>query len=461
VSRLPIRTRLTLAFTSAVAVVFLLAGTFLYLRLERSLDAGINSSLQTQAGQVAALVRQADSGLRQSAARGDGFAQILTARGLVLDASPQLGAGSVLRPAQVRDGLRQPLGVDRVIAVRGVREHVRLLATPVAAQDQRLLVVVGASLVDRDQALSTLRTELLLGGPAALLAVAIAGYLLARAALRPVEAMRLAAERLSGTDLDERMPLTHPNDEIRRLGSTLNGLLARLEQSMVRERRFVSDASHELRTPLALLRTELELALRRPRSDGELRAALTSAVAEAERLAELADGLLVLARRGEGELPVASSITPVEAILESVARRFRPRAEELGRAIRVDDRFAGEASIDAAQVEQALANLVGNALRHGRGTTTIGASLVAGGLELSVEDEGDGFDAEFLPRAFERFSQADESRSGSGSGLGLAIVDAIVSAHGGTATASNHEPRGGRVEIRFPDAAIAVRYIST
>ncbi len=453
-SRLAIRTRLTLAFTSAVAVVFLLAGTFLYVRLEHSLDASIDASLQAQAGQVAALIRQADSGLRQggnTAARSDSFAQVLTAGGRVYDASPQLGSGSLLSAAQLHDAFQHPLKIDRSVLVRGEPEPVRLLATPVSAQGQTLMVVVSASLADRDQALNTLRYELLLGGPAALLVVALSGYLLARAALRPVEALRRETERFSGTDLSQRVTLPQADDEIQRLGATLNGLLSRLERSMSHERQFVADASHELRTPLALLRTELELALRRPRSNDELRTALRSAAAESERMAQLADDLLVLARSDEVELAVARSQTPVADVLGAVVRRFQGGAADAGRRIVIDDRFPGAANLDATRIEQALANLVENALRHGGGTITISATPVSHGLGLSVEDEGDGFDPDFLPRAFERFSQADRARTGRGAGLGLAIVDAIVTAHDGTVTAANRHPHGGRVQITIPN----------
>ena len=452
-SRLPIRARVTLAFTSAVAMVFLLAGTFLYLRLEHSLDASIDTSLQAQAGQVAALVKQADSGLRQGGsalARSDSFAQVLTTRGAVLDASPQLGAGPLLSATQLRTAFQHTLTNDRRITVRGEPAHVRLLATPVSAQGQRLVVVAGASLADRDQALNTLRSELLLGGPAALLAVALAGYLLARSALRPVEAMRRETEGLSGTDLSQRVGLPPPNDEIRRLGTTLNGLLGRLEESMSRERQFVADASHELRTPLALLRTELELALRRPRTTDELRSALRSAEAETERMAQLADGLLVLARSDEAKLSLTTSVTPVNAILEAVAARFERQAAEDGRTILVEDSFLGNANLDAARIEQALSNLVENALRYGHGTTTVSATRIPEGLRLSVRDEGDGFDSELLPRAFERFTQSDSARTGPGAGLGLAIVEAIVAGHGGTVTACNGEPHGGHVQITIP-----------
>jgi len=217
-------------------------------------------------------------------------------------------------------------------------------------------------------------------------------------------------------------------------------MLARLEAGLERERQFVADASHELRTPLASLKTELEVALRRPRSPDELEAALRSAAEEADRLARLADDLLVLAATGrEARLHVE----PIDAreLLETVAGRFARN----GRPIEV---AAGSETIagDRVRLEQALGNLVDNALRHGRGTVRLEAT----GGWIRVTDEGPGFAPEFLPRAFDRFSRADEARTRGGAGLGLALVDAVARAHGGTATARNREQGGAEVEISLP-----------
>ena len=182
----------------------------------------------------------------------------------------------------------------------GFDERVRLLARPT---DNRV-VVVGATREDRDEALSSLGTVLLTGGPIALLLAAGAGYWLASAALRPVGAMRREAAEISRLGSGRRLPVPPAGDELSKLGGTLNEMLARLESSAERERSFVASASHELRTPLALLKTELELALREGRSAEELRAAVASAAAESDRLVQLAEDLLVLARADEGRLPV-------------------------------------------------------------------------------------------------------------------------------------------------------------
>ena len=455
-NRLPIRLRLTLTFTAAVAVVFVCAGAFLYLRLQHTLDAGIRSSLQAQASQVTALVRQADNGLRQggTSARSDSFAQVLTTSGSVYDASPTLPPRPLLTAKEVRRALDGQLVVDRSVH-DGSSGTDRLLAVPVSAQGQRLVVVVGAALADRNQALDALLYQLLLGGPAALALVALAGHLLARAALRPVERMRSETQRMSGAVSPERVTLPPADDEIRRLGSTLNDLLERLELSVQRERRFAADASHELRTPLALLRTELELALRRPRSVDDLVAAIRSAAAETDRVAELAEGLLVLARADSANLALARRPVPSGQLLVDVAQRYCRRAAEQHRRIVVEDAFEGVVTVDAPRLEQALDNLAENALRYGRGDITLRAQRSEAALELRVADRGRGFAPEFLPRAFDRFSRPDDARSGDGSGLGLSIVQAIAHAHGGAVTAENLAGHGAVITISIPLAPSA------
>jgi two-component system, OmpR family, sensor kinase len=305
------------------------------------------------------------------------------------------------------------------------------------------VLVVGASLEDREEALEGLVAELFVVGPLALLLSSLAGYVLAGAALRPVEAMRRRAAEISTERPGRRLPLPRARDEIHRLGATLNAMLARLEAAFARERRFVADASHELRTPLALLRTELELALRRPRSAKDLEQALRSAAEEVDRLSTLAEDLLVLARADEGALPLRRSSIEAGELLDSVARRFALRAADEGRALDVDAPGDTPLEADRLRLEQALGNLVDNALRYGAGTIRLDARTHDGRVELRVGDEGPGFPPEFLPRAFERFTRADEARGRGAAGLGLAIVDAIARAHGGTAQAANKAAGAG------------------
>jgi signal transduction histidine kinase len=321
----------------------------------------------------------------------------------------------------------------------GSNAAIRLLAEPVRAQDKQLIVVVGTSLATRDDALAALRTELLVGAPIALLLASVLGYVVAAGALRPVERMRTRVTAISGSRLGDRLPVPPSGDEISRLGETLNEMLGRIETAMKRERSFVADASHELRTPLAHLRAEVELALESPRRHDELEAALRSVAAETDRLAQLAEDLLLLARVDGGTLPIRRQDVVVAELLDGIARRFERRADNEGRKIEVVANGA-HLNVDRLRVEQALGNLVENALRYGEGTIRLEGDTQT----LRVSDEGPGFPPGFAPRAFERFSRADESRGAGGAGLGLAIVAAVAEAHGGSAAVA-----GATVTVRL------------
>jgi two-component system OmpR family sensor kinase len=444
-ARVPIRLRLTLVFAAAMAIVLLAMGLFLYLRLGVALDRTIEQSLRSRADDVITLILETDNGLREPqetrlGEQGQGFAQVVKPGGVVADGTPGLGGRSLLGDAQLARATGATIIVDRP-PLPGGDDPIRLLATPVQSEDGGLLVVVvGASLEGRSDALEGLRNQLLVGGPIVLLLSSLVAYLLAAAALRPVESMRREAEAVSAAEPGRRLPLPPAHDEIARLGETLNTMLGRLETALAREQRFVSDASHELRTPLAALRTELELALRRERSAGELKQALRSAAEESERLSQLAEDLLVLARSHGGRLPVRRERLAAAALLADVRERFARRAADAGRPLEIqaDDRL--ELSVDRLRAEQALGNLVENALRHGRGRILLQAHRRNGQVELHVRDEGPGFAPEFLGHAFEPFAREDPARRGPGAGLGLAIVNVIARAHGGAAHAAN---RGG------------------
>ena len=324
-----------------------------------------------------------------------------------------------------------------------------MLARPAPTAGGEVVVVVGESLEQRRRALEGLHTLLAIGGPLALLVASLAGYTVAAAALRPVERMRRRAAELTG-EAEGRLPVPPSRDEIARLGDTLNAMLGRLQAVLARERSFVSDASHELRTPLAILRTELELALRGHATRDELEEAVRSAAEETERLNQLADDLLVIARSDQGRLPVRPADIDADSLLTGVAHRFAARARAERRTLRAESADGLTLTADRARLEQALANMVDNALRHGAGDVVLSAAGDDGHVELHVRDRGPGFPVEFLPSAFERFSRADEARSRGGTGLGLAITSAVARAHGGEAHASNLDEGGADVWLEIP-----------
>jgi signal transduction histidine kinase len=243
--------------------------------------------------------------------------------------------------------------------------------------------------------------------------------------------MRRRAQEITLEQSGERLPLPRAEDEIHDLGETLNVMLDRLEAGIRHERAFVADASHELRTPLAILGAELELANRRERSHEYLRAAVRSASEEVARLTRLAEDLLVIARFDQGQLPIAREPVQLRALLERVRDRFARRPIGGEREIAVDAPAGPPVDLDPVRIEQALGNLVDNALRHGAGNVRIAARREDGFVLLEVSDEGSGFAPGFERDAFERFTRADTGRAGGGTGLGLAIVRAIAVAHGG------------------------------
>ena len=381
--------------------------------------------------------------------QGESFAQVLELDGTVLDASPSLRDRPLLTPAEVRGAAaRRQTILSRPSPFE--TEPARLLATPVSAQGRRMLVVVGTDSDDRDAALRNLLLLFLVGGPVALLLASLAGYGVASAALAPVEQMRRKAAQITDHTPGERLPVGSTDDEIARLGTTLNTMLERLERSFERERAFVADASHELRTPLAILKTEIELALREGRTQAELLDALRSAGEETDRLAELAEALLIIARADGGGLVLAPAALRSDELLDGVRARFATRLSAGDRELVVDDDTAAALLGDRRRLEQALGNLVENALQHGAGTIQLAARADAGHIELHVRDEGPGFPPEFLAAAFERFTRADAARARGGSGLGLSIVQVIARAHGGVARAANQPDGGADVWIELP-----------
>jgi len=311
------------------------------------------------------------------------------------------------------------------------------------------VVVVGADLPQREHALDVLTGALLIGGPLALALAALAGYALASGALRPVEAMRRRAATISAADPEARLPLPQAHDEIRRLGATLNEMLARLAHARARERAFVADASHELRTPLTILKGELELAAAGNPDREELQRVVRSATEETDRLVALAEELLALARLDEDTLTIRPEPVAVHGVMETVASSFAAGAAEAGRTLVVENGPPLTAQADPERLRQALDNLVENALRHGAGAVRIGARARGGGVEVHVRDEGAGFAPGFLPRAFDRFARGAADRR-PGSGLGLAIVAAVAAAHGGSAHAENGPNGGADVWITLP-----------
>jgi two-component system OmpR family sensor kinase len=451
---LPIRLRLTFVFAAAMAMVLAAMGSFVFFRVGRALEASVDQGLRAQAFEAQSRVDRGRPFVERDIGEGTTYGQLIGSDGRVVASTPP--SQRPFAAARVLAAARSGRSAYESTKLPGLRHEWRLLATPVRVHGRTEVLILTRSLEGREQTLHHLFRQFLIAGPIALLLTSLAGYALAALALRPVDAMRRRAQAVSASTPGRRLPVPRTGDELQRLATTLNDMLARLEAAFTHERRFVADASHELRTPLALLRTELELALRRPRSAQELEAALRAAAEDTERLSRLAEDLLLIARADQGRLPIRTEALDAAPLLRDAAERFDERARGQGRTLEVDATTLA-INADPERLHQALANLVENAIVHGSGPVVLSAKSRKGLVELHVTDEGRGFPSAFLERAFDRFTRAEESRPSGGTGLGLAIVALIAAAHGGEAGATNRRGGGADVWIAVPAAAFAPR----
>jgi signal transduction histidine kinase len=431
-----------------MAIVLTAMSVFVYFRVRTTLTNSTDESLRAQVGEAHDRLSRGEPQVLDPNEPDSVIASVFDGQGHLL-AHSRGGTTTLLTSA---DFARAQQGT--VLRTRGnvvgLPGEWRVLGTHSALGRSPIVVAVATPLSQRDAALHHLLTQLGLSLPFALLLASIAGYGLTALALRPVEAMRLRAGEISAEKPGKRLPIPRARDEVSRLATTLNEMLDRVEKALTHERRLVADASHELRTPLAMLKAQLELALSRKRSVEELEKAVRSAASETDQLAELAEGLLFLARSDQGPLPLDRERVAVVGLLDDVCRHFAGHLETQGRTIEVLSAPDTDAYADPTRLAQALSNLVQNALVHGAGKVGLSAKVVARCVELHVVDAGSGFPPEFLPKAFDRFSRADQARSQGGTGLGLAIVELIARAHGGSAHAANSRDGGADVWMRIP-----------
>ncbi len=437
-----LRARLTLLVAMVGVVLLLAAGAGLVVTVQRQLDGALDEGLNARASDVAGAWH---SGARTPLA--DPFAQVLGGRGRVLARSAGTPKGSLLTQDELAharaSGLRldtwvpEQLGPTRLVA-RQLSGVVIVVAAPRAALDaarDRLLSLLGALLVG-------------------LLLLLTAGtWVLVGAALRPVGRMTAVADSMAAdASWAEPLPVPPGGDELSRLARTLNRLLAGLAASLRRERALVDDASHELRTPLTVLRGELELALDEPDPQRQRRG-VERALDATERLATLAEDLLVLARETGGTGRPRTVVVLLRWLRETLCGPGAPG----GPAVTVSGDDEVRACVEPAAFSRVVSNLVRNAAVAGASRLDVRVERGAGYTLVRFCDDGPGFPTEVLSRAFDRFVRGEAPRSratgldgSSGNGLGLAIVRAVVEAHGGSVSAGNDVGAGAVVELRLP-----------
>jgi two-component system, OmpR family, sensor kinase len=439
ISRIPLRRRLVAGFAATMLVLLTAAGAFVYWRVQFALDRSLNAALDDEAAELAPLVTPSGR-LRSDAgtvATLDAF-QVLDATGRVLDHDAPLGSAPALSLPLLKRALTSPVRVDTGDFLPAAGRPLRLYAIPLrvaAGSPRRLVLVVGARRAQRDEALRELLGQLTAAGLGTLVLTSLVGDLLARAALRPVETYRRQAADIAAGATDLRLDVpADRDDEITRLGHTLNSMLDALSEALERERRFINDASHELRTPLTLITSRVQLMLRRPRTVAAHEAALAELTEDLTRLTRMADELLELGTRQRTQATGQSHDLAAEAVKALEARDvLAPPGSfySAAGALSLQAAHPVLVDLDAATLRRILDNLLDNAALHGAAPVTVTVDRVDGWARLQVSDCGPGMPPHLLATAADRFARSPEARSRPGSGLGLSLVAAIVTTAGG------------------------------
>ncbi len=512
--RLSIRMRLTLWNASVLALVlgaFAFAGWItLTTALRQRTDAAVRESARVVAGAIR--VERAAAQARGDIEEVRGATEQAVLRELrvgdlevfIADEGTQLMAASqpgpsrtsitsidqaVLLPDAVRALLRDMVQTRAVeiaderevalgtIRLRGVDWRAGVTRLAPMAQDPGeppLLVTVLHSLEDDRLLLRAVRNTLLLAIPLVLLASVMAGYALARRSLAPLDAITTRTASITAANLDDRLQVLNPHDELGRLAHIVNGLLGRVGDAFRTQRQFVADASHELRTPIAIIRGEADVTLRRHnRDEAEYREALQVIQQESVRLSRVVDDLFLLARV-DADRPIGEyRQVAIAELVATAARSVRSLAESRGVSLQLSESTATEELRmhgDSVLLHRLVLNLLDNALKHAPTSSTVYVRVDATDqlVQIDVENEGPGVPPELRDRLFERFvhgasSQPDDdanghtSGHGGGAGLGLAIAQAIAHAHGGhiALRPSTDSASGACFRVSLPRSASA------
>lgn len=355
----------------------------------------------------------------------------------VLYQKGEVPAGLEYREAQMQPS-REPFGAYRTVWRAGPRRR-----TIVAGIPRHLL----------DESMREFRTHLVIYGVAIVSVVMLVGLIVVRRALRPVKEISETAEDISQGDLSRRIDVADGCSELASLGGVLNGCFSRLEENFVQQQRFTADASHELRTPVSVLLTTSQRMLAHERNSEEYREAFQVCERSAMRMKRLVDELTELARFDSGEVQLALEDEDLAILADCIATDLKPIAAERDITIELDLQPA-PCRIDSIRIEQVVANLVMNAIRHNPESIEITLRTWSEGGEsfLEVRDKGKGIAEEDQRHLFDRFYQVGHalSRSSGGSGLGLAICKAIAERHDGRIDLTSKVGQGSAFRLTLP-----------
>lgn len=459
-----LRVRLTFWYGTALALILIIFSTVLYVMTARSLRDAVDQSLEeTAAAAVRALEERGflplvDEGELMSQfpelARIDKFFQIFSPSGTITIRSPNVKQHEMPLSRQALEVAYS--GRTLFESAKYPKEPpLRLISVPIVYRGSLLYIIqVGTTMDSVEHTLNRLLLVLLVSMPVALAVSLAGGWFMAGRALRPVDAITLAAQRIAEGDLTQRLTAPASVDEIGRLTNTFNDMIDRLETSFRQIRQFSSDASHELRTPLTVMRGETELALRRPREPEDYKAVMESNLEEIDRMTRIVDELLFLSRADMGEVKMEHLPVSLDSLVEDVQRQASLLGQE--REVQVVLRSTAPAVVagDELRLRELFLNLVDNAIKYSRsgGTVEMALTIEQGQARLSVTDHGIGIPQEDQSQIFNRFYRTDNARAHTkkGTGLGLAICSWIAESHRGQIEVQSQVGEGSTFTVRLP-----------
>ena len=457
--------RLVAWYAGLLTIIFILLCAVLYLDLRHFLENDLRQSQARRARQIAgtllARIQQTGAAYVVSQAKdwyspenNDRFIRITQTGGPVIYVSGAPKDGS-FDPAEIPASLpSSSIESFRNVKFSNGRTMVIASVNYQSPGGAAYLVEFGALLDPVEAMLNHLFLQLIIGLPLAVAIITAGGSILVRRALKPVESITRAAERITQHNLSERLPVSETGDELERLSVSLNRMIARLDDAFQNSKRFVADASHELRTPLTILRGELESLIEDSRLDAEVRERAASMFEEAVRLSRIVEQLFTLSRLDAGEAQADWSRFDLAGMAKNTAEQMSLLAEDKNISITCDANQSVVVEGDSARLKQVVVNLLDNAIKYTQpgGAVRLRVRPVNGQAVLEVEDNGAGIPREALPHVFERFYRVDQIRSGEteGAGLGLSIARSICSAHGAEIEATSSPSSGSCFRVKLP-----------
>jgi len=461
---MPLRVRLTLWYGTALALVLIIFSVVLYAITARNLRDGVDQSLEETA--TAAVRSLEERGflplideeelLSQfpELTRIDKFFQIFTPSGTITIRSPNI---------KRREVPLSRTALEATFNGRTVFESAKypnepplcVISVPINYRGRLLYIVqVGTSMESIEDTLHRFLILLIVAMPIALAAALAGGWFLAGRALRPVDAITLAAQRIAAGDLSQRLTMSTAPDEIGRLAGTFNNMIGRLDASFRQIRQFTSDASHELRTPLTVMKGETELVLRRPRPLEDYQSVLESNLEEIDRMTHIVDELLFLSRADMGEVKTGSIPVAVQSLVEDIYRQATLLGQDRNIEVMLGTVMPAVVQGDELRLRELLLNLVENAVKYSHPGGKVEIALVTDSrhARLSVTDQGIGIASADQARIFDRFFRTDLARSHTkkGTGLGLAICAWIAESHGGRIEVKSDVGHGSIFTVTLP-----------